>query len=532
MSSCSDVSSEDESDNECDHTSRKFEIAKMIDGHFDSESQGALDSQWSFVLDDGMFERQANFATPTDLWRHMQQIDATMTKLRVKGKKGVVRLFKSETSALSASKKNLWQSESSMKNGGKWVIRFSRKFKTDLSDFWVNLVVAAVSESMPRPDLVTGCVFSTRKGKTEMEVWMQDDPFEDTLSSGKKGSTVLSEEEQQLKMRELVGVGATAKTIQFAYKAHHKSHQDERQKKRDIERVKQVQQRKHKKAGGGNTWPYVQQASPDEEDTEKQLAEFMQQVAADPYEQYSSPKTVHHYNYDDDEDTTPSSPSLNADVFKYNYEDEVSDSKAPPSALLSRAELPGESSLAEEESPCVPTLPPLPLLPLEQLQQLQLQDLRLGTQSDCSDDDEHSDGENQEIEQDTPLNLASLRTRIDSTDVLESASVQVMFSPEPMGELLVVPTVQQPPLSPGFEVRTLYCCDDQGLADAPLPKVIHKSLLPANMTVKNEPVKNEPVKAGSPPTKLAMVLGTNPPDFSSPVMKAVMWRKRPRILSW
>jgi hypothetical protein len=167
--------------------------------------------------------------------------------------------------------------------GGKWIFRFNRKFPIDLSDLWVDLVrttpplfliiliikfritnniilnitiviiiiliqyhhhhlprfyhqvLAAVTEGLPRAELVAGCIFTTRKGKSEMEIWTVDDPMAEL--PGQKVAPP-SEKKQQIAIRKLLGVSDKEKTISVVYK----SHQHERQKKDDYDRVMKVRE--------------------------------------------------------------------------------------------------------------------------------------------------------------------------------------------------------------------------------------------------------------------------------------------------
>lgn len=482
MSDTDVSSSSDESDNDCgSKAARKFELARMIDGFFRDEASKNLSSSWTFVMDDGMFERQANFSTTMDLWRHMQQIDTSMTKLRTRSKKGVVRLFRSEFAHhTDSSVKQLWQSGASMDHGGRWLIRFSRKFPFDISDLWVNVVLAAVSDSMPRPDLLAGCVFTTRKGKTEIEVWMQDAIAPShALAKGSKDSAALSEEQQELQIRTLLNLSPEEKTIQIQYKTHCA----ERQKKQDLERVRRVQERRDRK-GGANTWSHSEPAEKKEEDEQQKLARYRQHIAADSHEQTkAAPVHMYTYNYDDDD------------------EEEAEQELKPP---LSALRTPPSSAVfpVHQVAP-----PPMPTRPLAELQHMQLQGLTI--QPDSSDEEE-------EVEEQQPVagvNLASLRSRLDSTD----ATIDL---PRHTTAPVVIPQTTDSL----FERRKLY---DNGVRHCPSERSPRSpnplALLESEPTLVSRRPTVTGFKSFSPPSKYAMVLGTNPPDFSSPVMKAVLW---------
>lgn len=228
-------SSEDEAEASC---SRKFEISRLIEAYLDPTS-GNLSRQWTFVYDDGMFERQANFVSQLDLWRHLERIDAGMTKLRIKSKKGMARLYFAESA-------DAWGQQEAVAN--KWVIRFSRKFPIDLADFWVKLVLSMLSGKLPSAELALGCSFKTKKGKCEMIVYLADSPNGDEPTSDRL-------------MRDCMGVDKREKTIQFSFK----SYREQLQQEADLVRVNQVKQKK------AHTWPLVN-AEP-EEDYSRQMPE-------------------------------------------------------------------------------------------------------------------------------------------------------------------------------------------------------------------------------------------------------------------
>lgn len=535
MSYSSDSSSSDDEELDRLQAARKFELAELVNSRFKDTSSTAFD-HWSFYLHDGVFERQANFCTSHDLWRHLERIDSSLTSIRRRGKKGTCRLFRNKNAALFMDKvthKDVWDSDES-RAGGKWVIRFSRKFSQDLSDMWAKLVLGSVAEEMPRSDLVAGCTFTTKKGKCEIEILMLDDPTSEPLQGVK--SAPLSSEEQQLAIRDLLGVTtANHKAIQVQYK----SHQGEWQKKQDYERVMEVQSRLTKKRGA-NTWPYVNRSEEPNESTEEQLAKYRAQVHANPYEEYVEPTSSQQYHYDYPEDEPAATQS-----YQYDYPDEEAQTPRIPLSALRTASLK------------TATQPHLPPLSLEQLQQLHLSSLTL---SRCEINGE-SDHEGTIEGETSTLDLASLRTRLDSLDVSDlssfesnlaclrsrSDSVDIVKVPRhaeaslPKEELstpsctktiapfecwvrprpLITDTVPSPPLGR----RTKSLCDfveaedgeasDFDVFDQSSPKM---------------GVKISLSEFDSPKMKFG-VLGTNPPDFSSPIMKTCVEPAR-RLVSF
>ena len=379
-------SSEDEADASC---SRKFEISKVIEAYLDPTS-GNLSRQWTFVFDDGVFERQANFITQLDLWRHLERIDAGMTKLRIKSKKGMSRLYFAESA-------ESWAQQEAVAN--KWVIRFSRKFPIDLADFWVKLVLSILSGKLPSAELVLGCSFKTKKGKSEMVVHLVDSPNGNEPTSDRS-------------MREFMGVDKREKTIQFVFK----SYRAQLQQEADLVRVNQVKQKK------AHTWPLAN-AEPEEDYSQHMM---------DPPETFDPP-------------TQP---------FRYVFES--------PCASLAYS---SSSSLS-----------------LEELQELQLQHLRL-----CSSDTDEKPSKDESEEEAMPEIGARA---VEIKPVTRSPVTPLACRPVPF---------TKDDCDAEFERRMLYDSpEDETLLESP-----HK-LNPKNC---------------SPPE---FVLGTNPPDFSSPLMRAAM----------
>jgi hypothetical protein len=399
-------SSDDEADASC---SRKFEISRIIETYLDPTS-GNLSRQWTFVFDDGMFERQANFVTQLDLWRHLDRIDAGMTKLRMKAKKGTSRLYFAESA-------EAWAQQASVAN--KWIIRFSRKFPTDLANFWVKLVLSILSNRLPDASLVLGCSFTTKKGKSEMDVYLLEPP--DGI-----------EPENDHLMRECLGVDKREKTIQFSFK----SYRAQLQQEADEARVNQVKQKK------AHTWPLV--ANNNVYDPEEELATCKKQMLEEP---------------------ATFEPPLQP--FRYVFETSSSSLSLPSAASRCSS---------------------VPSLSLEELQELQLQQLKL-----CASDTDDKPAK-EESEEDVMPEIGK--------------SNEVIKQLEPKEEILRTPAV--PIVSRSFPFTKDEC-------DAEFERrMLYDS--PEDETLLESPHKINP-KNCSPPE---FVLGTNPPDFSSPLMRVAM----------
>lgn len=250
--------------NDFSSTLRNFNIGKVIEEHFDDKSTN-LSHEWSFVFDDGIFERQANFSTTNDMWRHLDRVDCAMTKSLRKAKKGSVRMFRTADINVETS------------TAGKWIIRFSRKFPGDLSELWVLLAVRAISGQMPHSDLLLGCVFTTRKGKCEMEIHLQDDPSTDEICN-------------DCQIRYALKIPQTEDTIQFKFYsalALSIKKQEALTSERNSERVHQIQQKKKK----ASTWPRapielnIPESPPSVSDLEKMKQQLFE--VPDPFMQYS-----------------------------------------------------------------------------------------------------------------------------------------------------------------------------------------------------------------------------------------------------
>jgi hypothetical protein len=160
---------------------RRFDIRNMI-GIYIGTEKTVLESRWSFILNDYIFEKQANFSKTSDLLKHLSHIDSLFTKLRKKNLKGTIRMFKDEQSL-----KFIWR------KGGRWIIRVSRRSSINLADLWVKIVCIAVSKS------INECVFKTDRGRTEFQIWMPPQ----------------SEDE----LRILLNVGTSDMNIRFRYES-------------------------------------------------------------------------------------------------------------------------------------------------------------------------------------------------------------------------------------------------------------------------------------------------------------------------
>lgn len=233
-------SSDDES------SPRKFDISELIAAHFKSRAK-QLPTQWSFVLDDGVFERQANVHSMEQLWHHLANIERQMARYRTKAKKGTVYLFKNPSLAD-------WQSESAL--CGTCTLRFSRKFSVDLGELWVLLVLLTITGQLPfdDPEQVLGLVFSTRKGKSEMQLFLRDEPWTRDL-------------EDDSLLREALNIDQRDAAIQIKFKSYHDLNQrrlEEEQRQRDEERVKMVNLKKDK----ARSWPLVKPKPPSDDENE------------------------------------------------------------------------------------------------------------------------------------------------------------------------------------------------------------------------------------------------------------------------
>lgn len=352
-----------------------------------------LASTWSFELDDGMFQWQGNLASNQDLIRHLQRITEKLTSVHEAKEKATVRCFRAGFSqylpAEGASK--FWGRDPEEEDAGKWVMRFSLKASFQVLDKWLELVLASVTETLPSADSVAGCVFTCRKGKCEMELWMARDP----LLPGKKGFEAPCEKELQAQIRAALGIEEEDKNVLIQYKAHC----DVMQSRLERRKVRKVQKKKSK----GSTWPLV--ANHEAKADLPTAHDAIQHAKEDAYA---------YYNFQDQ-----GSNNQQGEVYRYSFKDarpeDEEDNDRPTfnySDLLQKPEdLIVEAAPAEKEQQEFAPLPAPVVLPrysTEELGEMQQQQLASLALTLPSEEDEAAPA--------PPLDLSLLRSRLDSTE--------------------------------------------------------------------------------------------------------------------
>jgi len=302
------------------------DLVGLIDSKFinpDNSVKGSqsrcqpLNSTWSFELDDDVFQYQGKLSSDQDVHRHLQRIFDKISAAHNDDGKATVRLFRTDHSqylpAEGASK--FWGRDPSEEDAGKWVMRFSRKASFMVFGKYIELVIAAVTESLPAADAVVGCVFTCRKGKCEMELWMSRDPMEPVH----KGFYATTEHEQQLQIRAAVTIDKNDKNVLIQYKQHAGAIQARSERRK----VRRVQKKKTKQS----TWPSVATKRTKEE--QATTGDFLQhakmQAAQDSYVYYEqTPQNLYQYDFSSGP-TAEQKPAHVQDKKQDNEQDQAED---------------------------------------------------------------------------------------------------------------------------------------------------------------------------------------------------------------
>jgi len=121
-----------------------------------------------------------SFNTVEDFWRYYNH----MVKPSKMDNNANYHLFKKDV-------KPMWEDTANVK-GGKWILTVKGGDKSLLDQYWENLVLALVGETLDVNDDITGAVVSRRKAGDRAAIWTRNrDDEESILTIGKRIRTVV-----------------------------------------------------------------------------------------------------------------------------------------------------------------------------------------------------------------------------------------------------------------------------------------------------------------------------------------------------